>query len=90
MLFRSAVELFPNPVKRNGVLTIHWKKPVSNDQQMILYNTAGVKLLQIVILANKSLQQAQVNLDLQAAGYYIIQVIDTKTHDKQVVSFIVE
>ena len=86
----TAVEVFPNPVKRNGQLTIHWKQAVIHDQEIIIYNAAGVKLLKKGIRTNKTLYQENINLDLHAAGYYIIHIIDTKTKGIEVVPFIVE
>jgi hypothetical protein len=84
------VELFPTPVKRNGSLTIRWKKPVHNDQKIIVYNASGVVLMQKVLHTKLPLLQEQIDLDLDAAGYYVMHVIDSKTNKQEDISFIVE
>lgn len=69
---------------------IRWKKPAMNDQKILLYNANGVQLMQQDIHTKGPLLQEPLNLDLDAAGYYLIHIIDSKTNKKEVVSFIVE
>jgi hypothetical protein len=86
----NSIELFPNPAQRTSQLTIRWKKPVTDDQQIILYNASGVKLLQKTIPVNQPLLQAHLSLNVNAAGYYLIQVVDSKTHEKKLAKLLVE
>lgn len=86
----SSMILFPNPAKRNSLLTIRWKQPVHNDQQVILYNASGIKLLQETIYVKQNLQETQVDLNVNTAGFYTVQVVDMKTGKKQVEKLIIE
>lgn len=86
----ETLEVFPNPAKRYGPLTIRFKKPVSNNQQLTIYNAAGSKMQQQFISAKQPIQQATLDLRLAAAGYYFISIIDEKTREKQTVKFVVE
>jgi hypothetical protein len=87
---QTSAEIFPNPVKRDGILNIRWKKPVSNNQQLIIYNASGIKLLQETIGVKQSLLQTQVNLDFNAAGYYLCEITDVKSQEREVLKLIVE
>lgn len=86
----SLPELFPNPAKRNELLTIRWKKPVSNSQHIILYNAAGMKMAEKIIQINHSTLQTTYNPGMNAAGYYFIHITDSKTRKKHVIPFIIE
>ncbi len=86
----ETLEVFPNPAKRYGQLTIRFKKPVSNNQLLTIYNAAGNKMQQQFIPAKQPIQQANLDLRLAAAGYYFISIIDEKTQEKQSVKFVVE
>lgn len=84
------ISVFPNPAKRNSRVTIHWKNPVHNDQQVMLYNASGIKLVQETIYVKQSLQETTLNLNGNAAGYYVVQAIDMKTGAKQVTKLVIE
>lgn len=85
----NPVSVFPNPVKRGGVITVRWKTPFINKQQLILYNASGSKLMEKTIEAKQSSLQEQVQLNNYAAGYYIISVTDRKTKQQQSATFII-
>jgi hypothetical protein len=87
---KNSIAVFPNPAKRSGQINIRWKEPVHNDQLVILYNASGIKLLQETIYVKQSLQETPLNLDVNAAGYYVLQTIDMKTGAKQVTELVIE
>lgn len=84
------MDVFPNPVKRNGLLTIQFHKATANKQQVVIYNAAGIKIQQDFFSAKLPLSRINLNLRLNAAGPYIIEVIDGKTNEKQALQLIVE
>jgi len=78
------LSISPNPAPRNGNITIHWKKPVRNNQYIVVYNMAGQQLFRETLLIDKQQLQSQVSLNLLSAGEYIIHVTDAKTGKTEV------
>lgn len=85
-----SLEVFPNPAKRSGRLTIRWKDPVSHPQQITIYNASGMKVREKTIPIGTATIQSDMNPGLAAAGYYIIQITDSKTRETQAVPLIIE
>lgn len=85
-----SIQLFPNPSKQNSQLTIQWKKPVNNNQLIILYNASGQKIMQETIYLSQPVNRVQINLRVHIAGFYTIHTIDTKTNKSQVAKLIIE
>ncbi|MEO8770096.1 MAG: carboxypeptidase-like regulatory domain-containing protein [Ferruginibacter sp.] len=86
----ASLTLFPNPVNKNGTLTIKWKSKVSNDQLVTIYNASGQKMDQQMIYINQPVFQSRLMLHISTAGNYIMQVVDSKTHKRCAISFIVQ
>jgi DNA-binding beta-propeller fold protein YncE len=82
--------LFPNPATRDGNINIRWKKPVNHDQQVIVFNTAGVKVSEQTITCKQGQREAGINLNLAAAGVYVIHLVDSKTHKTLSAKLVVE
>jgi hypothetical protein len=79
-----SLAISPNPAPRNGNITIHWKKPVRNNQYIVVYNMAGQQLVRETLLIDQQQLQSQVSLNLLSAGEYIIHVTDVKTRKTEV------
>lgn len=86
----STINVFPNPAKRNSMINIRWKAPVNHDQQIRIYNAAGIQMLNKKILVKRELLQEQLLLNLTTAGLYFLQVIDLKTGKKELAKFVAE
>ena len=87
---KSAINVFPNPAKRQGSISIRWNIPVNHDQQVRIYNAAGIQMLNKKIVVKQELVQEQLLLDLPTAGLYFLQAIDLKTGKKELAKFVVE
>lgn len=88
--FNSDIQIFPNPVKRNSSITLRWKSPVNNDQQLRLYNETGSLILVNKIKGIKNRTQEQLQLSLNTAGFYFLQVEDLKSGNKKLLRIVVE
>lgn len=80
----STINLFPNPAQRNGQLNIRFLKPVTHNQQLTIYNAAGVALQQQLIQSKSSLQQTSLQLRLSVPGTYMVVLIDVNTKERRV------
>ena len=85
----STITLFPNPARQNSQLTIRWKRPVSNNQLIIVYNASGQKLMQQTIHISKPADIAQVDLRTFIPGMYTIHAIDVKNNKSHVSTLVI-
>ena len=86
----ETLEVYPNPARRTGQVTLRFKKPVSDNQQVTIYNAGGEMLQQQVIPVSFPLSIYTFNLRLPAAGVYFLTMTDEKERKKQSVQFVVE
>ena len=63
---------------------------MNHDQQVRIYNAAGIQMLNKKIVVKQELVQEQLLLDLPTAGLYFLQAIDLKTGKKELAKFVVE
>ena len=84
------ISMFPNPVSKNGTVTIEWKNNVANDQLVTIYNTAGQKMDQQMIYINQPVLQTRLTLHISTVGNYIMKVVDSKTHIQHAVAFMIK
>lgn len=79
-----SLAISPNPAPRNGNISIQWKKPLRNNQYLVVYNMAGQQLFRNTLHIDQPQMQTQVSLNLLSAGTYIIHVTDAKTGKTEV------
>ncbi len=87
-LKNTSISLFPNPAKKNSAITIQWKKPVSQPQLLMIYNTAGIKMFETTLSIKHHTKQTTLNPGLQAAGNYYMVLIDRISLRREVVGFV--
>ncbi len=86
----AAVTLFPNPAHTGSPLTIQWKKPVTHNQQLALYNASGSKLLEQTLSIKQPTLQTTFRPGNHPAGYYILLITDITTQQKHSVVFMIQ
>jgi hypothetical protein len=86
----SSLVIFPNPARRNSELTIRFNEPVINDQEIVLYNSAGKRLMQKTINVKGRQMEVKLKLDVTSAGYYVLHITDQKTHVTQLSKLVVQ
>ena len=79
-----SLAISPNPAPRNGNISIQWKKPLRNNQYLVVYNMAGQQLFRNTLHIDQPQMQTQVSLNLLSAGTYIIHFTDAKTGKTEV------
>ena len=86
----NSIDIFPNPAPRNSGITIRWKKPVSSDQQILIYNASGMLLSNEKMTIKHPTAELRINPGILAGGYYVIHIIDTLTKEKRTASLIIQ
>lgn len=84
----SDLTVFPNPVSPKGIITIDWKKALTGDQQVKIFNSGGQFVASKELVNLRGVRQSQIQLNLTGSGVYIMTVIDKKTAHKRDVSFL--
>ncbi len=85
----NEINIYPNPIAANSILNIGWKKAISNNQFVEIFDANGNLIQKEMLSIQSKTERSSILLRQMAKGFYIISVTDTKTFFKMSKEFIV-